>query len=265
MNKRIAHRKAAVDGCLLAAVGCCIILLAAYLWREVPKAREGIDSSVCLANQSNFHLEMLNYHDKYHRLPPAYIADEHGRPMHSWRILLLETSRDPDAVAIYKAYRFDEPWDGPHNRLLADKMPRFYACHSDVRRRGEPRPNGLSNYVLVTGPGTLFPGKESASLDDIKDIHRDTILVAETLPGVPWLKPQDLEVDRMSFRINDPARPSISSAHPNCSIVALLDGRVERLPETTTPEALRDMILLTPADGAGKNGAGEAAGAGKRP
>lgn len=254
MSKRIA---------LTTAIACgCAVLLAAYTWRGAERAREAARRSQCTGNQSWNSLALERYHGKYHRFPPAYIADKDGRPMHSWRILVLETLGEPSSTEVYKAYRFDEPWDGPHNRLLADKMPAFYACPSDERRR-----NGLANYVLITGPGTIFPGngKDSAALEELGDIHRDTILLAETVPGVPWLKPQDLEVDRMSFRINDPARPSISSAHPKCSIVALLDGRVKRLPETTTPEALRDMILLTPADGAGKNGAGEAAGAGKRP
>ena len=30
-----------------------------------------------------------NYHDAHGCFPPAYIADANGRPMHSWRILLL--------------------------------------------------------------------------------------------------------------------------------------------------------------------------------
>ena len=30
-----------------------------------------------------------NYHYECGSLPPAYIADEHGRPLHSWRVLIL--------------------------------------------------------------------------------------------------------------------------------------------------------------------------------
>jgi len=34
-------------------------------------------------------LALFNYHDDYGSYPPAYIADESGRPMHSWRVLIL--------------------------------------------------------------------------------------------------------------------------------------------------------------------------------
>jgi Protein of unknown function (DUF1559) len=34
-------------------------------------------------------LTVANYHDTYGRFPPAYIADHDGRPMHSWRVLIL--------------------------------------------------------------------------------------------------------------------------------------------------------------------------------
>jgi hypothetical protein len=51
-------------------------------------------------------LALRNYHDRYGRFPPAYVADEHGRPTHSWRVLLLPWL---DHRAIYDRYRFDEP------------------------------------------------------------------------------------------------------------------------------------------------------------
>ena len=54
--------------------------------------------------------------------------------MHSWRVLLLPYL---DQLELYNAYRFDEPWDGPNNRLLADRMPRHY-CFSGDDTPGNP-------------------------------------------------------------------------------------------------------------------------------
>jgi hypothetical protein len=34
-------------------------------------------------------LALQNYHDTYNSFPPAYIADANGKPMHSWRVLIL--------------------------------------------------------------------------------------------------------------------------------------------------------------------------------
>ena len=43
----------------------------------------------CKNHLKQLALAMHNYHDKYGSFPPAYIADKNGRPMHSWRVLLL--------------------------------------------------------------------------------------------------------------------------------------------------------------------------------
>ena len=32
---------------------------------------------------------MQSYHQKHGCFPPAYIADENGKPKHSWRVLIL--------------------------------------------------------------------------------------------------------------------------------------------------------------------------------
>src|SRR5271168_5107175 len=43
----------------------------------------------CKNHLKQLALAMHNYHDQYGSFPPAYIADKNGRPMHSWRVLLL--------------------------------------------------------------------------------------------------------------------------------------------------------------------------------
>jgi hypothetical protein len=34
-------------------------------------------------------LAVLTYEAQYHCFPPAYIPDKDGKPMHSWRVLML--------------------------------------------------------------------------------------------------------------------------------------------------------------------------------
>ncbi|NLE37777.1 MAG: DUF1559 domain-containing protein [Pirellulaceae bacterium] len=49
-------------------------------------------SSQCRLNQ--LQLALQNYHDAHGCFPPAYIVDEDGRPMHSWRALIISTTFD---------------------------------------------------------------------------------------------------------------------------------------------------------------------------
>ena len=57
--------------------------------------------------------------------PPAYVADETGRPMHSWRVLILPYL---DSGAQFVQYRLDEPWDSPHNLKIAQHIPQEFQC-----------------------------------------------------------------------------------------------------------------------------------------
>ena len=72
--------------------------------------------SDCQGRLRQIALALQCYHDVYKSFPPAYVADETGKPMHSWRVLILPFL---EQKALYDQYRFDEPWDGPNNGKLA--------------------------------------------------------------------------------------------------------------------------------------------------
>ena len=55
--------------------------------------------------------------------PPPVIYDAEGKAAHSWRALILEQLGEEKLAA---AYRWDEPWDGPHNSQLAKYRPWHY-------------------------------------------------------------------------------------------------------------------------------------------
>lgn len=236
----IERRKRSDLGAWAAVLGSCALLLAAYLWVAVRRQMQVVDEGVCWSRESGICLALHTYHAKYGHFPPAYIADKDGKPMHSWRMLVLEFIGGPEAEAVYRAYRFDEPWDGPNNRMLADRMPAAYACPS--ARGGGASSHTLANYVLITGKNTLFQGARSGSMKELGN-SGGTILVAETVSGVPWMKPQDLEVENMSFRINDKSRPGISSSHLPDAFVTLVGGTY-RMEKTLSPEAVKAMIVV---------------------
>jgi Protein of unknown function (DUF1559) len=68
-------------------------------------------------------LAVANYHETYGCFPPAYVADRDGKPIHSWRVLILPFLEQQE---LYRAYNFDEPWNGPNNRKLASRVGKIY-------------------------------------------------------------------------------------------------------------------------------------------
>jgi len=152
---------------------------------------EGMQSSNDL-KQIGIALE--NYHDTHGTFPPAYIADEEGRPMHSWRVLILPYWGHAD---LHSQYDFDKPWDDPENLKLAAQIPDLYA--SPPFR--EHRPEGLTTYLAISAEGTVLGTTEAIRPEDITE---PTVMVIEAKGNpVPWIKPEDISPDQVNV---DPER-----------------------------------------------------------
>src|SRR5215472_15101476 len=136
---------------------------------------------------------MLDYTEEHdRRLPPAALCDERGKPLLSWRVLILPYVEED---ALYKQFKLDEPWDSPHNIKLLDKMPRIYAPPQDLPIKLEIKPSDTF-YQVFTGRGTAFEGTVGLKYpSDFLDGTSNTILVIEAGEAVPWTKPADLHYD----------------------------------------------------------------------
>jgi RNA polymerase sigma factor (sigma-70 family) len=75
-------------------------------------------------NLKQIALAMHNYHDTYAHFPPPAVYGKDGKALLSWRVLLLPYLEEND---LYRQFKLDEPWDGPHNRTLLKRMPKVYA------------------------------------------------------------------------------------------------------------------------------------------
>lgn len=214
--------------------------LAWYIVTGVRNAREAARQSACRGRFSYLQLALRNYHEHYGTFPPAWVGDADGKPMHSWRVLLLPFA---DGNHIYREYRFDEPWNSPHNQQLAARSRNsVYHCPSNARQDNDTH----TDYVVVVGPGTAFPGNQSRSLEEFRDGAENTILVVEIANSeIHWMEPRDLAFDAMSFRVNDPSRPSISSPHPAGPGVVFADRiTAVRLRKDLRPETLKALTTI---------------------
>lgn len=219
----------------LAMLGCGIWLVGA-----IKDAREAARHSQCRGHFSQLMLALVNYHETYKCLPPAFIAGENGKPMHSWRVLLLPFV---DHQELYKQYDFREPWDGPNNRKLANKINLdLFQCPSGSNDEASL----MTNYVAVVGPQTAFPGSRSASFEDFRDGVENSILLVEIAnSNIHWMEPRDLMFDEMSFVVNDLKHPSISGPHPRGPNVVFADRiSAYSLDQSLRPETLKALTTI---------------------
>jgi hypothetical protein len=191
----------------------------------------------CMSNLCTLHTHIHDYHAKYKHFPPAYVLGPDGRPAHSWRVLLLEFL-DPK---LYLEYDFNEPWDGPNNRKLAEKMPRWYRCPNAPELEKATR----TSYVVLVGDDTVFPGTRVTSMDDIKDPLSETILLVEAEGlHVHWMEPRDLDVGSMALTVGSPDKPGLSSYDRAGPAVICVDFSRFRLYSSAPPEQIKAMSTI---------------------
>lgn len=223
----------------LALVVPCTGILVALLLPAVQAAREAARRSQCSNNLKHIALALQSYQDAYNTFPPAYIPDENGKPKHSWRVLILPFL---EQRALFDQYDFDEPWDSPNNRRVTNTAIPEYKCPTAAGGPAE------TNYMVITGPGTMFEGAKGCSAGSITDGTSNTIMVVEVAgTGRNWADPTDLDARTFSPPFNPPRPDALGSSHPGGMQVALADGSVRFVSNSINSAAIR--ALTTKAGG----------------
>jgi hypothetical protein len=186
-------------------------------------------------------LALDNYHDAYRCYPPAYIADKDGKPMHSWRVLILPHfvlgERDRKVLSaeslkqLYESYDFSKPWDYPANRDVLEQMPIVYRCPDDTD--ADPT---CTSYAGAFCPDCMFRGAQPLRIRDFPDGRSNTIMVGEMMEATsPWTKPEDVVVEHEP-RLNQPGGFG-SPKFPGCSFV-FVDGHLQWVSGKSPTETL---------------------------
>jgi hypothetical protein len=193
--------------------------------REVQLAAARMQSS---NNLKQIGLAMHNYHDVNGSFPPAAIYSAEGKPLLSWRVLVLPYLGRND---LYQQFKLDEPWDSKHNKKLLAKMPAVFK----PTVAGKAKPYHTFLQVLV-GKGTVFEGKRGIQIRQIIDGTSNTIMVVEGSKAVPWTKPQDIPFDPTK------APPRLGGIFPDGFNATFCDGSVHFIRNTIKPATLRLLI-----------------------
>lgn len=214
----------------LAVVVVLLILLCLPRLQEV---RTPPGRPACPNNLKQIGISLHNYHDDYGCFPPAYVVDQQGNRMHSWRTLIAPYCEE---IVIANVYDFNEPWDGPKNRNAAATPLSTLRCPQATGKNPAE-----TSYVAVTGPGTAWPGEKSTRIADFTDGLPNTILLVELADtGILWTEPRDLTIDQaLGSAGASPTVPSSRHAEksgyffremPIAGWVLMGDGSVRRLP-----------------------------------
>lgn len=220
------------------AVGLAILLFCGALVASIglsflSTARESVRSTQCSNNLREIALALNAYHDAHGTYPPAYLADAKGKPTHSWRVLVLPFLGQQE---LFDEYDFSQPWNGPANRRLLERMPNVYRCPAE-----ENRASTDTSYAMIVAAGTISDGPTGAARTEISDGTGKTLLVVESSPsGIAWLEPRDLDGNRITYVVNDPQQAGgIRSRHPDEANAVTCSARSVTLSNASDEEQVK--------------------------
>jgi hypothetical protein len=200
--------------------------LVATLLPAVGQARAAARRAQATTNLKHLALAMHNYADVNGSFPPAVLFGPDGKTPYSWRVALLPYLDQN----IFQQYKFNEPWDSPDNKKVLAKMPPVF------RDPNDPADSAFASYFALTGPATIFYGKEGTKFAQILDGTSNTLMFVEAKRDIPWTKPEDIPYDK------DKPLPKLGGHYSDIFIAALCDGSVRIIHQSVDPNMLRALI-----------------------
>ena len=133
--------------------------------------------------------------------------------------------------ALYEQFHLDEPWDSEHNKTLIPKMPRIFQHFSSKNQASD----GLSNFVVPTGPGLAFESDMEIKFGDFKDGSSNTVLImaVDDEHAEVWTKPVGQNFDPQN------PRAGLYLSPLNEFLFGICDGSVDLMKNTLSDDMLR--------------------------
>ncbi len=202
-------------------------------------AREAITRVECSSHLKRLVLAMLIYEKEHATLPPTFTVDANGKPLHSWRVLLLPYLGE-DAKKLYDQIRLDEPWDSEHNTQFHTTTLGVFQCPSANKQK---QVDGGTHYTVVVGNETAF-GTDGQGRSS-NDFKKNMILISERKDAICWMRP-DEEISQTDAEFPPNKTSSgLGSFHTGGINVAMKAGGVRFISDTIDAGKQREMIVGT--------------------
>jgi type II secretory pathway pseudopilin PulG len=214
---------------IVAIIGVVIALLLP----NVRTGREAARRNQCTNNLKQIALAIENYEKAHGALPPACTTDADGKPLHSWRTLILPYL---EQQSLYDSIDLTKPWNDPANAEALKTSVSAYQCPSTTK--GDNR----TTYLAVLTPTSCFRAVETRSLSEITDRASETMMLIEVNSehAVPWISPADAD-ENLVLGLGE---PKSKTPHPNGMNALFVNGSVQFLSSQIPADVRRAMISI---------------------
>jgi hypothetical protein len=214
---------AILSSCLLICGG----LVALILLPALQSARGSARKAISLGHVKQLAIALHSYHDANSTFPPAVVTDADGKPLYSGRVLLLPYM---EQRAIYDQIDKSKAWNSPENLPITMQTIDTFLDPASTRTE-----KNRSDYVFVTGSGTIFDGKQAIQISAITDGTSNTLMLIETSAGpANWAAPEDWNADSGQL-------PPGNHAHVN--LAAFADGSIRAIEQKNLQPVIKQLTV----------------------
>ncbi len=216
---------------LLTILGIIAIAIA-FMLPAMRTSRPAARRNACMNSLKQIALALQSYENTYHAFPPAYTTDADGKPLHSWRTLILPYIEEEQ---LYESIDLAKPWDDPANAEACKTRVMAYQCPA------APEDDNQTTYLAILTPNSCFRATEPRSLSEVTDGESETMMLIEvdSEHATPWMSPVDAD-EKLVLGIG----PKSKLAHAGGTHAAFVDGTVRFLSDEMSSSQRRELISI---------------------
>lgn len=245
-ERSLAYRMSFGIGCLI-FLGFGLQLLGT----GIADSREAARRTVCKNNLKQIGGALAEFQAQAGSFPRGAT----GEPPVSWRVNLLPFFGEQ---TLFEQYDQSKSWDAPANSPPARQKVMSYVCPSRTRfldARRDDQYRYYTDYVYVTGKGTIQSPDGPLTSRDVKDGISNTIAVVEASGlQVVWTERRDFDTSQQPVGMNlKGAGPTdspgmMSSYHPGGAHAVFANGAVRLLSNDIDSRVLKALTTAAAGD-----------------
>ncbi len=222
----------------VAIIGVIAIMIGLLLPVLCSDLRSAHDHLRCPNNLKQIALALHSYEQAHGVFPPAHSVDANGKPLHSWRTLILPYLEQD---TLYRTIDLSKPWNDPVNMKAVTTDVSVYRCPESRR------PSNMTTYVAIVGPNACFKPEGSRRRSEITDHPHSTLLVVEAADeeSIYWMAPEDA-IESLVTNIG--LGPKTQIHHDGFTNGCCVDGSVRLLKSNTSQEVWRALVSISGND-----------------
>lgn len=218
-----------IRGTLWVAVAIvCSGLMIPAVFRDITPTRHRME---CSHNLKQIGAALRAYRSDYGVFPPISTLDTEGRPLHSWRVLILPYLGEK---VLYDRIVLSQPWDGPVHQALHTQCPKIYQCPRARLKKGD------TNYLAIADSKAWNQKDEPATneLGQTMSLFKDVLIMESTREeAIHWMNPNDPEWSKHGLAKPNSGKKQV---HEGMTHVLLVDGSTHVVSEDSIDSLLRN-------------------------